>query len=155
RAIFVGALTQRKGLSYAFEAVRRLGSRVSLTLIGARPVAPCAALDNELRNHRWIPYLPSSAVLAEMQRHDVLIVPSLCVGFGLVILEALACGLPVISTPNTGAPDVLTEGVDGFVVPIRSPGAMAEKMELLLGAPERLAAMKDAAAAKGRSLRWE
>ena len=90
-----------------------------------------------------------------MRRHDVLIFPSLCDGFGLVILEAQACGLPVISTANTGAPDVLTEGVDGYVVPIRSVDRIAEKLESLLDSPSRLAALKDAAAAKARAFRWE
>ena len=155
RAIFVGALTQRKGLSYVFEAVRRLGDRMELTLVGARPAVPCAALDEALRRHRWFPDLSNADVLREMRRSDVLLFPSLCEGFGLVILEALACGLPVISTPHTGAPDVLTDGVDGFIVPIRSAGAIAEKLELLLASPARLAAMKDAAAAKAREFSWE
>jgi len=155
RAIFVGALTQRKGLSYALEAVRRLGSRIQLTLIGARPAGSCSPLDEALRAHRWISYLSPADVLAEMRRHDVLIFPSLCEGFGLVILEALACGLPVISTAHTGAPDVVSEGVDGFIVPIRSADAIVEKLEALLASPAMLAAMKAAAAAKGRSLRWD
>ena len=155
RAIFVGALTQRKGLSYALEAVRRLGDRVELTLVGAHPAAPCAVLDDALRQHRWFPDLSSADVLREMRRHDVLIFPSLCEGFGLVILEALACGLPVIATTHTGAPDVLTEGIDGFIVPIRSADAIAEKLEWLLASPARLAAMKDAATVKARGLTWE
>jgi glycosyltransferase involved in cell wall biosynthesis len=155
RAIFVGALTQRKGISYALEAVRRLGARIELTLVGARPIAPCAPLDEALRKHRWFPSLSPPEVLAEMQRHDVLLFPSLCDGFGLVILEALACGLPVISTSHTGAPDVITEGVDGFIVPIRSAEAIAEKLEQLLNSPQQLAAMREAALMKARALRWE
>lgn len=155
RAIFVGALTQRKGLSYALEAVRRLGDRVELTLVGAHPAAPCAALEDALRHHRWFPDLSSAEVLREMRRHDVLLFPSLCEGFGLVILEALSCGLPVIATPHTGAPDVLTDGIEGFIVPIRSADAIAEKLELLLASPAQLAAMKDAATAKARGLTWE
>ncbi len=155
RAIFVGAMTQRKGLSYALEAVRRLAPRVELTLIGARPSVPCAPLDQALRAHRWFPNLSSPEVLAEMRRHDVLLFPSLCEGFGLVILEALACGLPVIATSHTGAPDVLAEGIDGFIVPIRSADAVTEKLTALLESPSRLAAMKEAALLKARALRWE
>ena len=128
---------------------------MELTLVGARPAVPCAALDEALRRHRWFPDLSNADVLREMRRSDVLLFPSLCEGFGLVILEALACGLPVISTPHTGAPDVLTDGVDGFIVPIRSAGAIAEKLELLLASPPLLAAMQHAAAAKARALSWE
>lgn len=155
RALFVGALTQRKGLSYALEAAQRCGDRVELTLIGARPTAPCAALDEALRRHRWIPDLSPAEVLGEMRRHDVLLFPSLCEGFGLVILEALSCGLPVIATPNTGAPDVITDGVEGFIVPIRSADAIAEKLEMLMTSPSQLLAMKEAATVRARALTWE
>lgn len=155
RALFVGALTQRKGLSYALEAVRQCGDRVELTLIGARPTATCAALDDALGRHRWIPDLSPAEVLDEMRRHDVLLFPSLCEGFGLVILEALSCGLPVIATPHTGAPDVMTDGVEGFIVPIRSASAIAEKLEMLLTSRAQLEAMKEAAAVRAGALTWE
>ena len=155
RAIFVGALTQRKGLSYALEAVRRLGGRVELTLVGARPAVRCAALDEALRQHRWLTNLSSAEVLHEMRQHDVLLFPSLCEGFGLVILEALSCGLPVIATPHTGAPDVLTDGADGFIVPIRSVDAIVEKLELLLSSPAQLTAMQHAAMTKAHGRVWE
>ncbi len=155
RAIFVGALTQRKGVSYLLEAVARLAPRVELTLVGARLDVPCAPLDAALRTHRWIPSLTHHEVLEEMRRHDVLVFPSLFEGFGLVILEALACGLPVIATPHTGGPDVLTEGEDGFVTPVRDVDALAGALETLLSSPARLAEMKAAALAKARALTWE
>ena len=155
RAIFVGALTQRKGVSYLLDAVARLAPRVELTLIGARLNAPCEPLDIALRAHRWIPSLTHHEVLEEMRRHDVLVFPSLFEGFGLVILEALACGLPVIATPHTGGPDVLTEGEDGFVTPVRDVDALAGALETLLASPARLAEMKAAALAKARCLTWE
>ncbi len=155
RAIFVGSLTQRKGISYLFDAMRLLGPRVRLTVVGSRPNVACAALDRALAGHRWIPSLTNAGVLEEMRQHDLLVFPSLFEGFGLVILEALACGLPVIATPHTGAPDVLEDGKDGFIVPIRSSEAIAACFTQLLESPPRLAAMKDAALAKSRRLAWE
>jgi glycosyltransferase involved in cell wall biosynthesis len=94
-------------------------------------------------------------MLGEMRRHDVLVLPSLFEGFGLVILEAMAQGLVVIATPHTAAPDLIEDGTDGFIVPIRSPEAIAEKMEMLLGARERLHEMKLAARRKAEKQRWE
>ena len=156
RVFFAGSLGQRKGLSYLLEAVRRLGpARVELTLLGHKTVENCAALDAAVRAHRWIPSLPHAEVLAEMARQDVLVFPSLFEGFGLVILEAMSRGLPVITTAHTAGPDVIEDGVDGFLVPIRSADAIAEKLETLLAAPARLAEMKQAARRKAAALGWE
>jgi starch synthase len=64
-------------------------------------------------------------------------------------------GLPVIATPHTAAPDLITDGIEGFIIPIRSPGAIAEKLELLLREPARLAEMKVAARKKAEALTWQ
>jgi len=131
RVLFVGALTQRKGLSYLLQAVRQFGSAIDLTLIGRR-VADCPTLDKALGAHRWIPSISHAALLEEMSRHDVMVFPSLFEGFGLVILEAMSRGVPVIATPNTAAPDFFSDGEDGFIVPIRDAGAIGEKLEILM-----------------------
>jgi glycosyltransferase involved in cell wall biosynthesis len=133
RVIFVGSLGQRKGLSYLFAACRALGPAVELTVIGTLPLQPCAALETELRRARvrWIPSCPHAQVLAEMAAHDVFVFPSLFEGFGLVLLEAMAMGLPIIATPHTAAPDLIDDGQEGFLVPIRSAEAIAEKLERL------------------------
>lgn len=154
KVLFVGTLTQRKGLSYALDAVDRLGSRVEFTLVGSRLRGECAPLDAALRRHRWIPTLPATEVLETMQQHDVMLFPSLFEGFGLVILEALACGLPIIATPHTGGPDVLTDGEDGFIVPVRDVEAMAEKLELLAASPQLRRDMSEAARRKAAQLDW-
>ncbi len=90
-----------------------------------------------------------------MARQDVLVFPSLFEGFGLVILEAMSRGLPVVATAHTAGPDVIDDGVDGFLVPIRSAEAIAEKLETLLAHPDRLADMKHAARRKAATLGWE
>jgi glycosyltransferase involved in cell wall biosynthesis len=108
-----------------------------------------------LDRHRWIPSLAHDDLLAEMSRHDVLVFPSLHEGFGLVILEAMSQGLAVITTPHTGGPDVIREGQDGFIVPIRSADAIAEKLGLLAGDRLMLAEMKEAARETARRHTWE
>ena len=90
-----------------------------------------------------------------MGRHDVFVFPSLFEGFGLVILEAMAQGLPVITTSHTVGPDIIEDGVDGFIVPIRSSEAIAEKLELLAADRPRLEAMREAAIATARRFTWE
>ena len=155
RVLFVGGLSQRKGIADLFEAVAMLGAHVELTVIGRKPAEACAPLDSALGKHRWIESLPREQILAEMRAHDVFVFPSLFEGFGLVITEALSQGLPVITTSHTCGPDVLSEGEDGFIVPIRDPQAIVEKLELLHRDRARLSAMSEAARKKAESLTWE
>jgi starch synthase len=155
RIVFVGSLGQRKGVSYLLKAVDQLGEQVELTLIG-KPVSDCRPLHDALRTHRWIPSLSHNEVLDEIRRHDVMVFPTLFEGFGLVILEALSCGVPVITTAHTGAvPDLVLNGVNGFIVPIRNADAIAEKLELLFCDPDRLAAMGRAASSSATTHPWE
>lgn len=155
KVLFVGGLGQMKGLSYMFRAVEMLGKEVALTVIGRKPFAGVPALERALKMARWIDSLPHHEILHQMATHDVLVFPSLSEGFGMVVTEALSQGLPVITTPHTCGPDVLTEGKDGFVVPIRDSQAIAEKLELLHRDRDRLAAMSEAASKKAKTLTWE
>ncbi|HEX4638199.1 MAG TPA: glycosyltransferase family 4 protein [Chthoniobacterales bacterium] len=155
KVLFAGALGQRKGLSYLLKAVELLNDSVDLTLLGQKTVNDCAALNEAVRKHRWIRSLPHAGMLREMAEHDVLVFPSLFEGFGLVVLEAMAQGTPVITTAHTCGPDVLTDGVDGFIVPIRSAEAIADKLDLLNRDRDRLMEIKRAAKAKAALHGWE
>jgi alpha-maltose-1-phosphate synthase len=155
RVLFVGSLGQRKGLSYLLQAMEAVGPVAELTLIGRKTSEHCFPLEEATHRHRWIPTLPHEQLLGEMQRHDVLVLPSLFEGFGLVILEAMAQGLPVMTTPHTAGPDLIEEGIDGFVVPIRSSEAIAEKLDLLAAESARLTEMKAAARRKAANRPWE
>lgn len=154
KVLFVGGLSQRKGLSYLLEAVSRFGSRIELTLVGHR-VAECGALDAALRLHRWIPSLPHAALLEEISRHDVMVFPSLFEGLALVVLEAMSQGVPVITTPNTGASHFISDGEDGFIVPIRDVEAIVERLEMFIHDRDHLAAMSQAAIRKAAQHSWE
>jgi glycosyltransferase involved in cell wall biosynthesis len=154
KVLFVGSLSQRKGLSYLLQAVARLGSKIELTLIGRR-VAECRALDAALCVHLWIPSLSHSALLEEMSHHDVMVFPSLFEGCALVILEAMSQGVPVITTPNAGSSQFVSDGDDGFIVPIRDVEAIVEKLETLLLNRDRLASMSQTAMRKAAQHSWE
>jgi starch synthase len=79
RVLYVGALTQRKGIAYLFEAIEKAGKAVTLTVIG-RKVGHSKLLDQNCDKHRWLPTLPHPEILAEMSRHDVFVFPSLFEG---------------------------------------------------------------------------
>jgi glycosyltransferase involved in cell wall biosynthesis len=154
RVLFVGSLSQRKGIAEVFEAVDSMGRHAELTVIGRKTGGDCKPLDEALSRCRWIPSLPRERILEEMRGHDVLVFPSLFEGFGLVVTEALSQGLPVITTNRTCGPDVLNEGIEGFLVPTSNPHAIVEKLDFLHCDRERLAAMSEAARKKAEKLRW-
>lgn len=156
KILFAGSLGQRKGISYALRAVEMLGeNNCDFTLLGRKAAESCLPLERATKKYRWLPTLPHAEVLREMRAHDVVVFPSLCEGFGLVITEAMSQGTPVITTAHTAGPDIITDAVDGFLVPIRSAEAIAEKLEILARDRDRLRALKIAAREKARSLRWK
>jgi len=131
-----------------------MDSLLEVTMIGRR-VGNCAELDAALAQYRYIPAMPHAQVLAEMERHDVLVLPTLAEGLALVVLEAMSRGMAVVTTPNSGAVDIVRDGVDGFIVPIRSSSALAEKLELLAGDRELLAAVQERARKRAQEYSWE
>ena len=90
-----------------------------------------------------------------MSQNDVLVLPSLHEGFGLVLTEAMSQGLVVITTPHTAGPDLITDGVDGLLVPIRSSDAIEEALAHLLLNRDHLAAMQEAARRRVNAYSWE
>ncbi len=154
KVLFVGSLTQRKGLSYLLEAVAHVEPAIELTLIGSR-VGECAPLDAALQRYEWIERLPHPYILEVMRSHDVLVFPALFEGFGLVLTEALSQGLPIIATAHTCAPDLIEDGKEGFIVPIRDSVSIAEKLEMLAQDREKLAEMSHCARQTAAAAGWE
>jgi alpha-maltose-1-phosphate synthase len=154
RVVYLGQLNQRKGMSYLFDALARVGPAARLTLIGPKPARPSPALERALADHTWVPPTPHRETLALVREHHAMVFPSLCEGFGLVILEAMAQGVPVITTTNTGGPDVIDDGIDGFIVPIRDPEAIAERLVRLHQDEDFRMAMACAARRKAAIWGW-
>jgi glycosyltransferase involved in cell wall biosynthesis len=100
--------------------------------------------------------VPQSQLLDLYGQADVFVMASVEEGLAMVIPQALACGLPVICTTHSGGDDLVRDGVNGFVVPIRDPHALAERLAALRDDPDLLSRMKRAAVesvAHGRSWR--
>lgn len=116
RALYVGGLSQRKGIAYVFDAVKGLENNVELTVVGHGNIEECPVLQESLSNVNYIPSLSHDKVLDLMATQDVFIFPSLFEGFGLVITEAMSQGTPVITTNRTCGPDIITHGTDGWIV---------------------------------------
>lgn len=155
RALFIGPLGQHRGLSYLFRAWRELRSTVDLTVIGSAPAVSCRALERELREVRWRPACSTREIRAEMSAHDVLLSPSLFDGFDPVMLDALAAGLPIIATSHTAAPDLVDQGVEGFIIPVRSTHDIVAKLELLQSNPDLRTEMSVNARRRAQRHSWD
>lgn len=133
--LYVGHINQRKGISYLLRAYAAFqGPDTRLRVVGSYYGNPDALTPyRELFEH--IPHAPQTALANYYREADVFVFPTLIEGMPLVVLEAMASGLPVITTPN-GPGDIVRDGVDGFVVPIRNADAIVEKLEYLRSHPE-------------------
>ena len=130
--ISTGMPSLRKGTPYllaAFRALRKKHPTARLLLTGP-PQSALAAVLNQFRDVpvEWSPGLPHVQLAERLRSADIFVLPSLEDGFARTVAEALACGLPVITTPNTGACDLIQPRVNGTIVPIRDPGAITEAM---------------------------
>lgn len=138
KILFVGGLSQRKGIAYLFEAVEKLKTHVELTVVGNKTGVACPALDQALSKHKWIPSLPHNEILELMKQQDVLVFPSLFEGFGLVITEAMSQGTPVITTDRTAGPDLIHHAQNGWLVDAGNAEVLKEAIEQLLYDPVQL-----------------
>ncbi|RKS13305.1 glycosyltransferase family 4 protein [Flavobacterium sp. 120] len=132
RVLFVGSMGQRKGLADLFAAMRLLNtSKIELVVLGSL-IAPLDFYKNEFADFRYEKGRPHEEVLALMRSCDVFCLPSIVEGRALVMQEAMSQGLPLVITANTGGKDLIIEGETGFLVPIRSPEAIASKLNWFL-----------------------
>ena len=138
RVLTVGAVGLRKGSPYVFEAARRLRGSAEFRLVGPSTVIP--RVQSKLSdNVDLIGVVPREEVVEHYAWADAFLLPSVCEGSATVIYEALAAGLPVITTPNAGS--VVRDGLEGFVVPLGDTDRICETLRLLAQDRERLRAM--------------
>jgi glycosyltransferase involved in cell wall biosynthesis len=141
RFLFAGSMTQRKGLADVFAAFRLLARRdIELVVLGS-PLLPMSFYENQGVAFTHEPTRPHADVLQLMDRCDVFVLPSIVEGRALVQQEAMSRGLPLIVTRNAGGEDLVEEGRTGFLVPIRSPEALAQKIDWMADHPDQLPAM--------------
>jgi glycosyltransferase involved in cell wall biosynthesis len=124
-------LSLRKGTPYLLEALRILRSeipdlRILLTRQVSDSIKPILARYGDLPVE-WSETLPPALLAERLRSADLFILPSLEEGMARTALEAMACGLPVILTPNTGACDLVNEALNGSIVPIRDPAAIVAR----------------------------
>lgn len=138
--LYVGRLEPVKGVKYLIESLVFLKnkgiSNVKLLIIGEGTYRKfCEELVKKLHLEDFVVFLgsvPHEEVPAYMALADVLVLPSLSEGFGIVLLEAMAMGLPIIATKVTGLTEIVEDGENGFLVEPHNPLEIAEKCYILL-----------------------
>jgi glycosyltransferase involved in cell wall biosynthesis len=138
RILFVGGAGPRKGfldLLKAFERFSHLGKK--LLLIGSLDSEAQAVLSQVDKSRiTFLGSVPNPQLRRFYSQASVFVLPSIEEGLSMVIGEAMACACPIIATTNTGASELITEGVEGFIVPIRSPELIADRLQQLADEPE-------------------
>ena len=131
RVCYAGRLEMGKGILYLLEAWKRLKLKdAELLLMGeVRPEIRRVLGEYAGENVRMVGFVPPPAMAEELRQCSVFLFPSLHEGFGLVLLEAMASGVPVVASRNSGAPDCVTEGEDGFMVEARAVEELAARIE--------------------------
>lgn len=154
RILFVGAAGPQKGfvdLLAAFEQFRHPDKR--LVLIGSLASEAQALLTkSDQRRITVLNSVPNAQLRQHYTQASVFVLPSIQDGFGMVMGEAMACGCPVIATTNTGASELISDGVEGFIVPIRSPEVITERLQQLADQPDLREWMGQSALARVQEL---
>lgn len=141
--VSTGSLIWRKGYEYALLAMRRLkdaGIPLRYQVIGQGPEEQRLRYTlHDLALEPQVELLgqqPPEVVRAKLQQADAFLLSSLSEGIANAALEAMACGIPVVATDCGGMREAISDGVEGFVVPLRQPEAMAQALQKLWKAPE-------------------
>jgi glycosyltransferase involved in cell wall biosynthesis len=150
RVCCVGRVEFAKGVAYLLEAWNRLGlAHSELVLVGeVKPQMKSLLRSYANRGVRLAGILPPSEVARCYRESSVFVLPSLNEGFGQVLLEAMASGLPVVATDRTGANDCMKHGTEGLIVPARNADALADAMLWCYEHREQSLAMGKAARAR-------
>jgi len=154
RLLFVGTVTQRKGVKYLVEAIESLPPGTAELTICGRLVDGASGLRGARAHVHFRAFVSSEALLREFQSADVFVFPSLAEGFGHVLLEAMACGLPVISTTHTAAVDLISDGREGFIIEPGDVAELARGIEFFLKNPAQRIQIGLAARSRAEEFTW-
>jgi glycosyltransferase involved in cell wall biosynthesis len=152
--LFAGGVSLRKGIPYLLEAFAQLrhpGKHLTVAgsvASGIRKLLPRLPTENVT----FTGSLPQAELARLMARSHALVLPSVEEGLALVMAQAMACGCPVIATIATGAEDLFSDGVEGFIVPDRDVAALAGRMQQLSDDPALHSQMRAAALERVKAL---
>ncbi|HTE24061.1 glycosyltransferase family 4 protein [Flavitalea sp.] len=156
RLLYAGRITQRKGMKYLLEAIKSFSVRdVELHIIGN--IHGTGNAFNQYKEfYHFKPGVTQQVLFGMYSKYDALVFPSVLEGFGLVTVEAMGAGLPVITTPNTNATELVVNGENGFVIPIRDTEAIIHAIRTMRNlTDEKYISMRACARATALKYTWD
>lgn len=147
----------RKGLDLLFAAVSEYSEKqVTLEVVGNYvAIEELIKPYNNCKNISYVGFLTADKLIKRYQEADVFILPSLCEGMALVGLEAMACGLPLICSENTGVNDLIVNYKNGIVIPIGDMGAIKKAIDFCILNREKVREMGICARKTAEKYTWE
>ena len=156
-------IDNKKGLEYAIESMTKILKSHPDTVLR---IIGDGDFKSELENRtnslnireavEFIGTIPNTDVPNYLQKSDIFLLPSLFEGLPLTLLEAMACGLPIISTPVSIAPEIINKWSNGIIVPFKSPEAIADAVINLLSNPNLMETYaKNSATAAKETMSWK
>jgi alpha-maltose-1-phosphate synthase len=144
--LFVGGVSLRKGVPYLLEAFRRLRHPAKrLRVVGGVQPSLKQVLDRlPTEQVEFLGAVPQTELPGIMSRSHVMVLPSIEEGLALVQGQAMACGCPVLASTNTGSEDLFSDGIEGFIVPIRDVEALTLRLQELADDPALQRRMSEA-----------
>lgn len=159
RVLFIGQICLRKGFQYLLEAWKLLGLKdAELVLAGSSKPDGLYALRKYKgkTDFKMLGPLSQMSEIAELYNQaSVAVFPSIEDGFGMVVTEAMASGLPVVVSQNVGAKDLVNNGEEGFIVPIRNAGAIKDAILQLYEDKDKRDQMGQRARRKVQDQTWQ
>jgi glycosyltransferase involved in cell wall biosynthesis len=153
KMIFVGTVSYRKGIHLLLNFMQSTNLNIQLTIVG--PLGE--GITKEMFNHPAIHYHPfvhHEELVKIFHASDLFVFPSYLDSWAMVVIEAMACGLPVIVTENTGAKEVVNNNC-GFIIPVDSKAALKEKIEYFYHHRSEIERMGKNARAGAEQYNWE
>jgi glycosyltransferase involved in cell wall biosynthesis len=152
--LYVGQKVARKGLRVLLRVWQQLQPSDARLVLAGGHIRDESVLQGFDHLFTETPRIDAKDLVRLFQQADVFVLPSLAEGFGHVYLEALACGVPIICTENTGGADIIVHGESGWILPAGDPAALADCLSWAFSHRRQLRDMREAARAVAENYSW-
>lgn len=154
--LFVGQVIYRKGITYLLDAISQMQGDAELTVVGSyNPNDWFIQKYNGMSNIKFTGLVTLDKMQKIYEQSDVFVIPSFAEGMAQVGIEAMACGLPIICTLNSGISDLVEDGKNGFVIPCGDSDILKRKMNWFVENKYKIHEMGERAREKAEQCSWD
>lgn len=157
KLLYVGGIIYRKGIHHLLEIAEKLGPEVvEITLAGEyNTESKLYTQGKKLSNIHFLGFVTHDELFKQYRDSDFFVFPTLCEGYGLVVLEAMSCGMPVLCSDHAGGNDAIIEGENGYVFPTGNAEALIELLLKIIKEPQCISTMSENARLTAENMTWE